>query len=167
MDTGFIRLLFFLTFPIVFTMFITHFLEERDMRKSEIVSSSVNIYSMKPKSRISGEFVLGFGRIEEKDYYIYLVKHNGGFIRQQVPTEQTLVVESDEHPKLTINEIVNTKYMQQYDGQKRFLKEYKHTLKYEDKHKAYVKPIKNDRGYKYIISIPKGSITENKVYEIL
>lgn len=158
------------TTSIILLIFLTlvamiYFTEEKDKR-TELIQKSVPIYSMKPANKVTGDFSLGFGRIDNTDYYLFLEKKNGGFIRKQVPVNETLILEKDTYPSITTNSIVNIYYANTLRGKK----EVRDTLDYScklDEFRGVVLPIKKDLGYKYIITIPKGSIMENQVYQVL
>ncbi len=168
---SFIR--FFIVAGIMFLApaIIEYKMEDRDSRKYELLQTSIPIYSLKPTNRITGDFTLGFGSINNTDYYIFLVKRNDGFIRREVPINETLIIEKDAHPSIITNSIVKIRYFNRINGRQ----EKRDTLDYNSKGNEIVQPIKNeiiepikkDLGYKYIITIPKGSIMENQVYQVL
>lgn len=150
-------ILFFIPRIIEYTM------EDKDSKKYELLQTSIPIYSLKPTNRITGDFSLGFGSVNNTDYYIFLVKRNGGFIRREVPVSETLIIEKDTQPSIITNSIVRIRYFNRVNGRQ----EKRDTLDYYSKGNAIVQPIKKDLGYKYIITVPKGSIIENQVYEVL
>lgn len=75
---SFIR--FFIVAGIMFSAsaIIEYKMEDRDSKKYELLQTSIPIYSLKPTNRITGDFTLGSGSINNTDYYIFLVKRNGG-----------------------------------------------------------------------------------------
>lgn len=83
------------------------------------------------------------------EHYTFFVRKNGGFISLQVPVNETLIIEKNTHPSIIINQIVNIKYYKTQKG----IKEKREILDYSEKTNAFVLPIKNDLGYKYIITI--------------
>lgn len=114
----------------------------RDKRKSELLQTSVSIYSLKKTS----------------GHYTFFVRKNGGFIPKEVPIKQTLIIEKNTPPSIITNQIVNIRYYNKSNG----VEIKRDTLDYSQKTNAFVLPIKNDLGYKYIITMPKGSIMDTK-----
>jgi len=55
---------------------------------------SVDIFSIKNDSYISGTFALGCGSIQQKEYYVCFVQYqDGGFKRDFTPTDRAIIYE--------------------------------------------------------------------------
>ena len=52
---------------------------------------------------IKGSIFYVRGKVEDKDYYFVLTKNNGIYKQEKVPVEKTVIVETNETPRVIIN----------------------------------------------------------------
>ncbi|MDO4729226.1 MAG: hypothetical protein Q4B43_09545 [Bacteroidota bacterium] len=120
-----------------------------------------NIYSLKSDSQLRGHFTLGTGRIGQEEYYFFFSKNEkmGGFVKEKIPTRETLLIEKDTIPFIIRNFLVKKKVFTRLFNSDKVVYD---TLEYGFFHQPA-----SDVGYKYILTIPVGTITENQVFEPL
>jgi len=111
---------------------------------NESYISYLNIVSLVNNSQTTGEFFLGCGTIEGKEYYFYFVRQDdGGFYRDKTEVEDIILYETDEvSPRLEWTCIVPT--------------ETKNTQKWIGKNLSTM--CHDERSYKLIV--PKGTIIQ-------
>lgn len=121
-------------FSIIFGALVFHI----DANKSSVeYTHYLYIHSLKNKSEVSGDFFLGSGSIENKEYYYFYYKSSLGFKRDKVLVSETSIVETDDkNPEIVRGE-------QCYD---------QNTLI-----KWQCGEVESQR-YKYIMYVPKGTI---------
>lgn len=66
---------------------------------------SKEIYSLRTSSNVSGRFVLGSGRVDQQDFYLYFAKDGSRFYRESVRINNAYLIESDETPNISWQEI--------------------------------------------------------------
>lgn len=119
------------------------------------------IYSLKSNSQLRGRFVLGTGRIREEDYYFFFSKDEkmDGFIKEKTLARETLLVEKDTVPFVAKNFLIEKRVYKRFFNSDRI---YYDTIQY-----GFLKKPSSDVGYKYILTVPRGTVTENQVFEPL
>ncbi|GIJ92805.1 hypothetical protein CAPN002_00230 [Capnocytophaga stomatis] len=151
---------------ICFVLFIVgigleeHFFGFRSEKKMINCKVEREIYSLKSKSAVKGSFILGTGRIREEDYYFFFSKDEkfGGFVKEKTPARETLLIEKDTIPSIIKNYLVKKVVYKRFFNTDRVSYD---TLEYG----LFRKP--SLVGYKYVLIIPKGTITENQSFEPL
>lgn len=120
-----------------------------------------NIYSLKSNSQISGRFVLGTGKIQEQDYYFFFSKDKnfGGFVKEKILAEETLLVEKDTVPFIVENLLVKKEIRKRIFNSD--------VITYDTLSYGFLYEVPSSIKYKYILTIPKGTITENQVFQPL
>lgn len=120
------------------------------------------IFSLKSSGESSGRFYLGYGSFEKTDYYVYLQKDEkfNGFTKEKVPVSKTLIVEKDIEPNI----VMNYQIIENIEKRPWFRKEYKSIDSVE--YDIFTK-IPGNVGYKYIITVPPGTVTEKLTFDPL
>lgn len=93
------------------------------------------IYNLQDNSKISGNFSLGCGRVDEKMVYTFYINTGGGYVPMNLDVEECLIRERDGSPEITQEN-------------------------YSFKNKELNNWFFMDDG-KYIIYVPKGTIISN------
>jgi hypothetical protein len=93
----FIMFMSVLMYVLVVTLFINALIIGNIVGVNKVDIVKTSIVSLSNNQQINGRFfVLGSGYINQKSYYIYMAETvDGGFIRQQIPTDTTVVYEVD------------------------------------------------------------------------
>ena len=80
-----------------------------DTKTTESYKTICYIASIKNTNEITANFTLGFGSVEQKEYYYYFYKtHNGGYARGKKNVNRTIIVEDDsKQPHI---EVLTTSY---------------------------------------------------------
>ncbi len=132
------------------------------------VVTKERMYSLKNREVVKGHFVLGGGRINQKNYYYFFLKDslkNGtGYIKYRIPADETILVEKDTIPtyiKNSIKKVTTYKYPWGILGKDSTSIEYQEYSFFSDYE------IPEGIKYKYILIVPKGTITENQSWDAL
>jgi len=120
------------------------------------------IYSLKSSRELSGNFYLGYGTIGATDYYVYLQKDDkfNGFTKEKVPVSQTLIVEKNVEPNI----VMNFQIVEDIETRPFFNKEYKSV---DSLFYGIFDEIPKNVKYKYIITVPVGTVTEKLTFDPL
>lgn len=59
-----------------------------------------NLKAISVSSNINGSFFLGSGSVDEESVYYYYAAQDGGFVLQNVPTDDALVIEDSSNPRI-------------------------------------------------------------------
>ncbi|MEN5132690.1 hypothetical protein [Elizabethkingia anophelis] len=125
---------------------------------------SYNIYSLKSKNHLNGEFFLGTGKINTEEFYVFFSKdeNKGGFFKDRIPVSGTLLVEKDTVPHVVRNYAIETTTKETFLNGKKVTID---TIVYSNS--LFARPVPKSIGYEYILVVPPGTITENQIYEPL
>lgn len=135
-------------------------------RDLELKSYKNQIFSLKTNDQISGGgFVLGYvggANINSSTNYVFFIKDKktGGFVRKTIPSSSTILVEKDTIPS----------FKQYYWEEKRKINKGFWGLDEETEKTDWQLGLFNEKNtpdYEYILTIPKGTITENISYNPL
>ena len=75
-----------------------------------------NIYAMRSTDNVHGFFILGFGKINDKDYYSYYYMNNTGSIsRNKIPCDEAKIRFTTKAPYITL---LKKYYIDTYMGEK-------------------------------------------------
>lgn len=69
-----------------------------DIGRRQLIQTE--IYSLNFGEKLSGQFILSSGSVESKEYYYYFVSAYGGFIKESIPTDKVIIIESDCAPHI-------------------------------------------------------------------
>lgn len=120
------------------------------------------VFSLKSISETKGRFIIGTGNISNEDYYIFFTKdeQHGGYHKDKVLVEETLLIEKDTIPNIVRNFAITTTVTKK--------------LVFEDKKRTdsadysnFFRPIPKNVRYKYYLTVPVGTVTENQTFEAL
>lgn len=146
---------------IILTGIVSHFYGFD--KKEEFFNKKVErkIYSLKSDSEIRGRFVLGTGRIREENYYFFFSKDENfeGFVKEKILVKETLLVEKDTTPFMVENLLVKKEIRKRIFNSD--------VITYDTLSYGFLYEVPSSIKYKYILTIPKGTITENQVFEPL
>ncbi len=169
------------TTSIVLVCIISFFLVPQKNDKFYNIVHKEKMYSIKNSNEINGtvngNFVLGIGSVNgniktENYYYFFLEQSNPigykGFIKHKVPASKTLLVEKDTIPTYIENKVlqIQTKTYLFDLFEKPQIEEKKYSYSsIEAKFKGIKIP--EAEKYEYILIIPKGTVTEKQVWDVL
>ncbi|OPC29903.1 hypothetical protein [Elizabethkingia miricola] len=136
-----------------------------DNKKISIVQKKevIRIYSLKSNTSLYGGFILGTGKMDSNEYYVFFSKNEskGGYFKDKLPVKNTLLVEKDTIPHFIRNYAIQTTISTPYLWKKTVDID---TIVYS---KNLLRRIPKNIGYEFIIVVPPGTITENQIYETL
>lgn len=95
----------FILISFIGALFATMGLSELDRKEGEsYYQECYKISSLRSQEKISGNFTLGCGNIEQQEYYYFFYQNeNGYFSRDKTKTENTVIEENNsEKPRLDI-----------------------------------------------------------------
>lgn len=121
-----------------------------------------HISSLKGSTEKGGIFYLGFGTISNTDYYIFLKEDHkfNGYTKEKVPTAQTIIIEKDTIPNIQMNFQIEERSI------KRTMFGNDETI-IDSNEYGTLNRIPKHIKYKYIITVPIGTITQNETFEPL
>lgn len=132
-------------------------------RKVQLKNYKENIFSLKSSQSVNGNgFVVGlYGgmNINTSSQYVFFTKDSltGGFVRTEIPTNYTVLVEKDTIPSLKRYYWRETVRVPDGFGKKDSLIDWEYQMFRKE----------NMSKYEYILYVPKGTITENISYNPL
>ncbi|MCT3704362.1 hypothetical protein HZQ89_18355 [Elizabethkingia anophelis] len=157
-----LKVLFIITILLVIFSFINAI---TDNKKTSIVQKKkiTRIYSLKINTNLYGGFILGSGKIDSDEYYVFFSKNEskGGYFKDKLPVKNALLVEKDTIPHFIRNYAIQTTISTPYLWKKTVDID---TIVYSN---SRLRRIPKNIGYEFIIVVPPGTITENQIYEPL
>lgn len=153
-----IVMIFMLIYVVVLVLNFTILSEtKRTVRNAQTVNQ---ITSLNSSNEMSGRFYLGYGSFGETEYYVYMQKDEkfGGFTKEKVPASETLLVEKNTNPNI----VMNYSIVENVEKRPFFDKESKSADSLE--YGAFT-PIPSSVKYKYIITVPVGTVTEHLTFD--
>jgi hypothetical protein len=71
-----------------------------------VTESSAKLVSLRDKSSVDGSFILGTGNIAEKDYFVYYREWGGGFKKEKLPADNSVIFEGSQSATLVVKKRV-------------------------------------------------------------
>ncbi|UTG66803.1 hypothetical protein J2O02_18225 (plasmid) [Elizabethkingia anophelis] len=153
-----VTIIFIVIISLAVILGIIYFATSNNKVTRENKTLKARIYSLKGQSNIEGSFYLGYGHINTVDYYVFFMKDEkkNGFYKETIPVEKTLLIEKDTVPNVVRNYLLRTELDNNIFKSKTIID----TIPY-----SIFNKIPSSIKYEYILTIPKGTITENLKYE--